>query len=153
VAQVNLGSLERAIMDVLWGCEEPVLVRQLQVMLNEHAERPLAYTTVQTVAERLVRKGLLSRAPSNNAFRNAFRYTASRSRDEHVAGLMIEALAGSPDRAPVLSRFAQTVDLDDALRLLHELARRAGEHDRTRSGSGQAGAAPALIPTDVGKRA
>jgi predicted transcriptional regulator len=127
VAQVNLGSLERAIMDVLWDCEEPVLVRQLQVMLNERTERPLAYTTVQTVAERLVRKGLLSRTPSKKAFRNAFRYTASSSRDEHVAGLMLDALADSPDRAPVLSTFAQKVDLDDALRLLHELARRAGE--------------------------
>ncbi len=78
---------------------------------------------MQTVAERLVRKGLLERAP----VRNAFRYTASRSRDEHVAGLMLAALAGSPDRAPVLSRFAEGVDPDDALRLLHELARRAGE--------------------------
>ncbi|MFC7645391.1 BlaI/MecI/CopY family transcriptional regulator [Streptosporangium lutulentum] len=97
---MNLGSLERAIMDVLWGCEEPVLVRQLQVMLNERAERPLAYTTVQTVAERLVRKGLLIRAPSNHAFRNAFRYTASRSRDEHVAGLMLDALAAAPTGLP-----------------------------------------------------
>ncbi|MBB2909376.1 putative transcriptional regulator [Streptosporangium becharense] len=120
---MNLGSLERAIMDVLWGCKEPLLVRQVQDMLNDGAERPLAYTTVQTVAERLVRKGLLQRAPS----RNAFRYTASHSRDEHVAGLMLDALAGSPDRAPVLSRFAERVDPDDALRLLHELARRAGE--------------------------
>ncbi|WP_030923888.1 BlaI/MecI/CopY family transcriptional regulator [Streptosporangium amethystogenes] len=135
---MNLGSLERAIMDVLWGCKQPLLVRQVQDMLNQDAERSLAYTTVQTVAERLVRKGLLERAP----VRNAFRYTASRSRDEHVAGLMLAALAGSPDRAPVLSRFAEGVDPDDALRLLHELARRAGEQAFTPSAGGPPGALP-----------
>jgi len=135
---VNLGSLERAIMDVLWGCKQPMLVRQVQDMLNQNTERSLAYTTVQTVAERLVRKGLLERAP----VRNAFRYTASRSRDEHVAGLMLAALAGSPDRAPVLSRFAEGVDPDDALRLLHELARLTGE----RAHASAAGGTPSTLP-------
>ncbi|MER6825776.1 BlaI/MecI/CopY family transcriptional regulator [Streptosporangium sp. NPDC000563] len=135
---MNLGSLERAIMDVLWGCKQPMLVRQVQDMLNQNAERSLAYTTVQTVAERLVRKGLLERAP----VRNAFRYTASRSRDEHVAGLMLAALANSPDRAPVLSRFAEGVDPDDALRLLHELARLAGE----RAHASAAGGTPSTLP-------
>ncbi|MEU8265593.1 BlaI/MecI/CopY family transcriptional regulator [Sphaerisporangium sp. NPDC049002] len=120
----NLGSLERAIMEVLWDSAQPLLVRELQSALNAEAEKPLAYTTVQTVAERLVRKGLLSRT----AERNAFRYSARRSRDQHVTAVMLEALAESPDRAPVLSCFAQSVDLDDALRLLEELARRTGEH-------------------------
>ncbi|MFI6506508.1 BlaI/MecI/CopY family transcriptional regulator [Streptosporangium sp. NPDC050855] len=135
---MNLGSLERAIMDVLWGCKQPLLVRQVQDMLNRDEERNLAYTTVQTVAERLVRKGLLERAPA----RNAFRYTASRSRDEHVAGLMLAALEGSPDRAPVLSRFAEGVAPDDALRLLHELARRTGE----RVHAPGAGGLPSVLP-------
>lgn len=96
----------------------------MQGALNSGTEKPLAYTTVQTVAERLVRKGLLGRT----ADRKAFRYSASRSRDEHVTAVMLEALAESPDRAPVLSCFARSVDLDDALRLLEELARRTGEH-------------------------
>ncbi|WP_405144431.1 BlaI/MecI/CopY family transcriptional regulator [Sphaerisporangium sp. NBC_01403] len=120
----NLGSLERAIMEVLWDSTHPLLVRELQAVLNAEAEKPLAYTTVQTVAERLVKKGLLSRTPE----RKAFRYSASRSRDEHVTAVMLEALAESPDRAPVLSCFARSVDLDDALRLLEELARRTGGH-------------------------
>ncbi|MEU4833704.1 BlaI/MecI/CopY family transcriptional regulator [Streptosporangium sp. NPDC023615] len=135
---MNLGSLERAIMDVLWGCKQPLLVRQVQDILNRDAERDLAYTTVQTVAERLVRKGLLERAPA----RNAFRYTARRSRDEHVAGLMLAALEGSPDRAPVLSRFAEGVAPDDAVRLLHELARRAGERAHPPRASGL----PSVLP-------
>ncbi|GAA2365981.1 BlaI/MecI/CopY family transcriptional regulator [Nonomuraea africana] len=117
----NLGSLERAIMDVLWDSGRPLLVRELLAALNEGSDRPLAYTTVQTVAERLLRKGLLTRRP----YRNAFRYSAARTRDEHVTQLMLEALAASTDRVPVLARFAQSVELEDALALLDELTRRA----------------------------
>jgi predicted transcriptional regulator len=110
-------------MEVLWDSTRPMLVRELQGVLNADADKPLAYTTVQTVAERLVKKGLLSRT----AERKAFRYAARRTRDEHVTAVMLEALAESPDHAPVLTCFAQSVDLDDALRLLEELARRTGE--------------------------
>ncbi|MEO3811732.1 BlaI/MecI/CopY family transcriptional regulator [Sphaerisporangium sp. B11E5] len=120
----NLGSLERAIMEVLWDSTRPMLVRELQGVLNADADKLLAYTTVQTVAERLVKKGLLSRT----AERKAFRYSARLSRDEHVTAVMLEALAETTDRAPVLSCFAQSVDLDDALRLLEELARRTAGH-------------------------
>jgi predicted transcriptional regulator len=114
----NLGSLERAIMDVLWAAGKPMRVRELLATLNE--ERELAYTTVQTVAERLVKKGLLVRTP----YRNAFRYAAAKSRDEHVSDLMLEALSASTDRLPVLARFAQSVADEDALALMEELRRR-----------------------------
>ncbi|MGP3914206.1 BlaI/MecI/CopY family transcriptional regulator [Nonomuraea sp. 10N515B] len=114
----NLGSLERAIMEALWDADKPLRVRELLGLLNE--ERELAYTTVQTVAERLVKKGLLVRTP----YRNAFRYAAAKSRDEHVSDLMMEALAASTDRLPVLARFAQSVAEEDALALLAELRRR-----------------------------
>ncbi|MFI7104722.1 BlaI/MecI/CopY family transcriptional regulator [Nonomuraea sp. NPDC050227] len=116
----NLGSLERAIMNVLWDAGRAMRVRELLGSLNE--DRDLAYTTVQTVAERLVRKGLLVRTPS----RNAFRYAAACSRAEHVSRLMLEALAVSTDRLPVLTRFAQSVEEADALALLDELTRRTG---------------------------
>ena len=55
---------------------------------------------------------------------------------------MLAALAGSPDRAPVLSRFAEGVDPDDALRLLHELSRRAGERAHTPG----TGGTPSTLP-------
>ncbi|MEV0622559.1 BlaI/MecI/CopY family transcriptional regulator [Nonomuraea sp. NPDC050404] len=116
----NLGSLEHAIMNVLWDAGKPMRVRELLVKLNE--ERELAYTTVQTVAERLVKKGLLARTP----YRNAFRYAAVMTRDEHVTALMLEALAASTDRLPVLARFARDVEEADAHALLDELARRTG---------------------------
>ncbi|NUS02794.1 MAG: BlaI/MecI/CopY family transcriptional regulator [Nonomuraea sp.] len=116
----NLGSLERAIMDVVWDAGKAMRVRELLDRLNE--QRDLAYTTVQTVAERLVKKGLLVRTP----YRNAFRYAAAHSRDEHVTRLMLEALAVSTDRLPVLTRFAQSVEDEDAHALLDELTRRTG---------------------------
>ncbi|MFI7153095.1 BlaI/MecI/CopY family transcriptional regulator [Nonomuraea sp. NPDC050022] len=121
----NLGSLERAIMDVLWDAGKPMRVRELLATLNE--ARELAYTTVQTVAERLVKKGLLVRTP----YRNAFKYAAAYSRDEHVTRLMLEALAASTDRLPVLARFAQSVEEEDALALLDELSRRTGQKRST----------------------
>ncbi|MEU0566741.1 BlaI/MecI/CopY family transcriptional regulator [Nonomuraea sp. NPDC005983] len=121
----NLGSLESAIMGVLWDAGEPLRVRELLAKLNE--DRDLAYTTVQTVAERLVKKGLLARTP----YRNAFRYSTVRSRDEHVAQLMLEALAASADRLPVLARFAHAVEEADALALLDELSRRTGQRRST----------------------
>ncbi|MFI6501925.1 BlaI/MecI/CopY family transcriptional regulator [Nonomuraea typhae] len=121
----SLGSLERAIMDVLWDARKPLLVREVLVRLSE--ERALAYTTVQTVAERLLKKGLLVRTP----YRNAFRYAAAHSRDEHLSRLMLEALAASTDRLPVLARFAQSVEEADALALLEELSRRTGQSRST----------------------
>jgi predicted transcriptional regulator len=116
------GPLERAIMEALWDADGPLLIRELLEPVNAESSRPSAYTTVQTVADRLVRKGLLSRT----ADRNAWRYAPTRSREEHVAQVMAEALAGTPDHGPVLARFAETIDPRDAHRLLMELARRSG---------------------------
>lgn len=115
------GPLERAIMEALWDAGEPLLVRTLMTRVNARSGRPSAYTTVQTVADRLVQKGFLARTPD----RNAFRYAPTRSRDEHVAELMVEALAGVTDRGPALARFAETIDPHDAHQLLLELARRS----------------------------
>jgi predicted transcriptional regulator len=115
------GPLERAIMEALWDADTPLVIRELLVPVNAAAARSSAYTTVQTVADRLVQKGLLTRT----ADRNAWRYAPTRSREEHVAGVMAEALAGTTDRGPVLARFAETIDPQDAHRLLVELAQRS----------------------------
>jgi predicted transcriptional regulator len=115
------GPLERAIMEALWDADRPLLIRELLVPVNAGSANPSAYTTVQTVADRLVQKGLLTRT----ADRNAWRYAPTRSREEHVASVMAEALAGAPDRGPVLARFVETIDPQDAHRLLVELAQRS----------------------------
>jgi predicted transcriptional regulator len=115
------GALERVIMDVLWAAEKPLLIRELRERVNAGADRPLAYTTVQTVADRLVSKELLVRTPDGNAYR----YGPAQRREEHVASLMLEALSALPDHGPALARFVQGIDPADAHRLLEALSQRA----------------------------
>jgi predicted transcriptional regulator len=117
------GALERAIMDVLWAASGPLRVREVMTGVNEQADRPLAYNTVQTVAERLTKKGLVRRTPDGNAFR----YAPTRTRTEYVVELMMDALTDSPDHGVILARFADSVDVDDARWLLAALRRRTGE--------------------------
>nr|BFE78376.1 hypothetical protein GCM10020093_009770 [Planobispora longispora] len=81
----------------------------------------LAYTTVQTVADRLARKGLLTRSRSGVAFV----YAPVRTREEHVVAVMLAALSDLPDRGPVLARFAESVEPGDAQRLLDALTGRS----------------------------
>jgi predicted transcriptional regulator len=119
------GPLERAIMEALWDTDEPLLIRAVMERVNARADRPSAYTTVQTVADRLVHKGFLVRTPD----RNAYRYAPTHSREEHIAEVMVEALAGTSDRGPALARFAETIDPYDAHRLLLELAQRSRPPD------------------------
>ncbi|GAA3960902.1 hypothetical protein GCM10023085_49230 [Actinomadura viridis] len=122
------GPLERAVMEALWAAPGPLRVRELLLRLNEAAERQLAYNTVQTVAERLFRKGMLQRTLDGQAFR----YGPARPREEYVAELMLDTLTGTADHGAVLTRFAEGVPAEDARKLLEALRRRAagerGEH-------------------------
>jgi len=117
------GTLERAVMEVLWEVGEPLRIRQLMGRLNENTERPLAYNTVQTVADRLVHKGLLERWQEGLAFR----YLPTRSREEYIAGLMIEAMTGPGEREAILAQFAASMDAVDARKLLAALRERTGD--------------------------
>jgi predicted transcriptional regulator len=120
------GRLERAVMESLWAASEPLRVRELLNRLNDGLDRKLAYNTVQTVTERLHRKGLLRRIPSGNAFR----YTPTRSQEEYTAALMLDALTDSADRAATFARLAERLDLADARQLLDALRERtAGGHE------------------------
>ncbi|GIH81094.1 BlaI/MecI/CopY family transcriptional regulator [Planobispora longispora] len=117
----GFGPLEQAIMDGLWAAGRPLSVRELLAPVNEGREQPLAYTTVQTVADRLARKGLLTRSRSGVAFV----YAPVRTREEHVVAVMLAALSDLPDRGPVLARFAESVEPGDAQRLLDALTGRS----------------------------
>lgn len=109
------GSLERAVLTAMWDADRPLLVREMLDRLD--VDRPLAYTTVQTVADRLTRKGMLTRTREGRAYR----YEPTRRREEHLVAVMLEALGQTPDRELVLIRFAQSVDHEDARRLLAAL--------------------------------
>jgi predicted transcriptional regulator len=154
------GTLERSIMEALWAAAEPLLVRELVARVAAAQGRTLAYTTVQTVADRLVDKGLARKRMQGKAWR----YSPALAREEHVAAVMLEALSGTPDHGPALARFAEGIDPGDARRLLEALTRRAfdalehGSDEAEERGSDQAPGsglddaleqrAPARQPTD-----
>ncbi len=100
----GFGELEAAIMDRVWAAGRPVLVREIHDWLRP--EREPAYNTVLTVVEILYRKGWLAREKDGRAYR----YQATASRADYIAGLMGEAFAASTDRVATLRRFVQRID-------------------------------------------
>ncbi|GAA2417222.1 BlaI/MecI/CopY family transcriptional regulator [Nonomuraea africana] len=124
----EFGPLEQAIMEALWTANGPLLIRELLDQINRGRDKPLAYTTVQTVTDRLARKGFVTRRPVGIAIA----YTAVASREEHVVAVMLEALANLPERGPALARFAESVDPDDAQRLLDALTYRSSDINEKR---------------------
>lgn len=115
----RLGDLEAEIMDRVWRWQTPSTVRQIVDDLNR--TRPIAYTTVMTVADILHTKGWLRREKVGRAWV----YEARQSREEYTAGLMQAALGGTDDRQGALLRFVEHMSDDDvqaldaALRSVH----------------------------------
>jgi len=124
----GLGELERAIMEVVWAADGPVTGR---AVVDELAQaRPLAYTTVLTVMDRLVRKGMLRRQRHGRAHA----YRAARSRAAYTADLMASVLDSSQDHSAVLLHFVEQIPPDQA-----EALRAALDAARDRPTSGRRG--------------
>lgn len=104
----QFGELEAAIMERLWLRDGSSSVRD--ILTDLHPERPLAYTTVMTVMEKLHRKGWLSRERDGRAFL----YSPIASREEYSAGLMAQALDTSSDRVATLVRFFEQMSPHEA---------------------------------------
>lgn len=104
-----LGELERAVMDHLWAHAEagdgPLTVREVHETVGK--QRELAYTTVMTVLDRLTKKGLVTQAREDRAYR----YAAASTRQELIAQTMRQTLdtLQSLDRRSAMLHF-----LDDA---------------------------------------
>jgi predicted transcriptional regulator len=115
----GLGELERAIMEVVWAADGPVTGRAVVDELTR--ERPVAYTTVLTVVDRLVGKGMLRRQRRGRAHT----YRATRSRAAYTAELMASVLGSSDDRPAVLLHFVEQIPPDqaEALRAALDTAR------------------------------
>lgn len=115
----RLGELEAEIMDRLWRWQRPCTVRHLVDDLNR--TRPIAYTTVMTVADILHTKGWLHREKVGRAWV----YNAKQTREEYTAGLMQAALGGTDDRHGALLRFVEHMPsedvraLDAAIHMVH----------------------------------
>ena len=121
----SFGELEAAIMDRVWVAGRPVLVREIWAGLRP--EREPAYNTVLTVVEILYRKGWLERERDGRAFR----YQATVSREDYTAGLMDEALEGSPDRVAALRSFVERIDPAEARQLRRMLDKALRERARS----------------------
>ena len=95
----QLGQLEAAVMDRLWGWARPASVREVLEDLQQ--DRDIAYTTVMTVLDNLHTKGFVVREKVGRAFA----YRPATTREEHAAGLLEMVLADSPDRGATLLTF------------------------------------------------
>ncbi|HEY8281544.1 MAG TPA: BlaI/MecI/CopY family transcriptional regulator [Leifsonia sp.] len=108
----NLGELERAIMDTLWGSGVPVSANELRdkVAAARSDGKTPALTTVLTVLSRLEQKGFVQR----DRDARPHLYSAAVSRATHVAELMHEVLESSSDRTEALAYFVGSVDESEA---------------------------------------
>ncbi|MEZ5287524.1 MAG: BlaI/MecI/CopY family transcriptional regulator [Vicinamibacterales bacterium] len=118
----TLGPLEARVLDALWARPAAATVRELMNVFPG-----VAYTTVMTTADRLYRKGLLSRERLGRAF--AYRPRWSRDElDVRLAGSAFASLL-TRDRnqlTPIISLFVDEVSRRDASMLdeLESLIRR-----------------------------
>lgn len=84
-----LGELEHKVMRVLWAEREPMAVRAVLDALE--TDRPLAYTTVMTVMDRLAKKGVLSRESHGRAWVYLPVQTQAAMVADEMAALLEEA--------------------------------------------------------------
>ncbi|MFE7562813.1 BlaI/MecI/CopY family transcriptional regulator [Kitasatospora sp. NPDC057500] len=111
----GFGDLEAEIMDRLWSWGRPATVREVVDDLRE--QRPVAYTTVNTVADILHTKGWLRREKVGRAW--VYRPTCTR--ESYTAQLMHQALETTSDRAGALLHFVDRISGDEATALLAAL--------------------------------
>ncbi|WP_420000076.1 BlaI/MecI/CopY family transcriptional regulator [Streptomyces boninensis] len=120
----KLGELEAEIMHRLWAWGRPATARDVLIDLNK--QRPVAYSTVKTVADILHRKGLLRREKESRAWV----YEPTLTRQEYTAALMQEALDSNPDPAGALVSFVEQISPEEV-----EALRSALRAAKRRSGS------------------
>ncbi len=109
----EFGELESAIMDALWKADRPLSVREICETMTYR--RNIAYTTVMTVANILVNKGILDREKVGRAWR----YQPRESREEHTARIMSEVLHSGGDRGATMIRLIEQFS-DEEMTRLHE---------------------------------
>jgi predicted transcriptional regulator len=117
-----LGELERAVMEHVWRLGRPVTGREVVNALGR--ERSLAYTTVLTIMDRLVKKGILTKARVGRAFA----YQPLQSREAYTAGLMAEVLDDADDPQGVLLHFVDRISAKDVRLLRDALQADPGRH-------------------------
>lgn len=111
-----LGPLERRVLDALWARGAATTVRDLLP-----AFPGTAYTTLMTTADRLFRKGLLSRHRQGRAFAYTARWTRDELSARRAGSVLASLLPGDREALrPIISMFVDEVSRRDAA-LLDEL--------------------------------
>lgn len=113
----QLGTLERAVMDVLWNTHVAMSVHDLVDALDE---RDLAYTTLLTVVTNLYKKELVGREKVGRSYR----YFPVQSREEVTSHMLRQVLDASGDSTAVLMHFARLVTAEEREVLNEQLADR-----------------------------
>ena len=121
----RLGSLERAVMDVLWEAGAAMSVHDLVDALTD---RDLAYTTVLTVVTNLHKKQFLGREKISRAYR----YFPLQSREEATSQTLRQVLDASGDSTAVLMHFARMVTPEERAVLSEHLSRTRTDRPRKR---------------------
>lgn len=114
-----LGSLESRIMELFWQKGQPSSIAELHQHLNK--KNHLAYTTVATVANRLVSKGLLSRQKTSSGYI----YRIRQSREEFIKGRsrgLIKILLGDFGDVAIAGFVEELKDNPRALKILKDLS-------------------------------
>ena len=101
LGSLGLGDLEMAVLEVLW--RNSVFVTSREVLEGLKPGRTLAYTTVQTVLEKLRRKGWANRRPDGRGFA----YAAEFSREETAARVLRSLLNEAGDVDVALLHFVR----------------------------------------------
>lgn len=91
--KAELPGLELECMKVFWDGSVEMSVRDVRDRL--HAHRPLAYTTVMTLLDRLARKGAVSRRKLGRAHLYQAVFTRAAAREMAVARLLENFFGGS----------------------------------------------------------
>ena len=113
---VRLGDLERRVLGLVWDLPDPEPTgREVADALPAHA-----YTTIATVLDRLVNKGLLRRRLEGRTIR----FAPVGVRGAHTALLMRQTLAADGDPNAALVCFADTLSSSEAAVLLGALDQR-----------------------------
>jgi predicted transcriptional regulator len=126
VPRGEFGELEQAIMEVVWASDQPITGREVVDQLAR--SRPVVYTTVLTVMDRLARKGILSKQPTGKAHT----YQAVEPREAYTANRMARLLGAGGNPTTVLLRLVEQLPAEQAKQLRAALQAQTGSGDDDR---------------------
>ncbi len=120
--KATLTPLELKIMQVLWEAG-PSTVSEVQARLSSE----LAYTTVQTMLNVLLRKSKVKRMQDGRAFRYQPSVSRERAAGSAVGDLVKRMFGGSPEALLMAMVEARQISVEELERVAQKLASAEGE--------------------------